>query len=41
MSLGGGGHKNAAGFKMTGNLEFVREQLLARLAPLLEHRHGA
>jgi phosphoesterase RecJ-like protein len=29
---GGGGHKNAAGFKVTGPLELVREGILAELA---------
>ncbi|MDR1397302.1 MAG: bifunctional oligoribonuclease/PAP phosphatase NrnA [Desulfarculales bacterium] len=40
MSFEGGGHKNAAGFKLAGSLDYVRDRLVQKIVLLLEHTNG-
>lgn len=40
LDLGGGGHKNAAGFKLQGQLSQVRQRVLELVAPLVEAVRG-
>jgi len=39
-SFGGGGHKQAAGFEMTGSLETIRKAMLGTFAALLGPNDG-
>jgi phosphoesterase RecJ-like protein len=39
-SFGGGGHKNAAGFKLAGSIDYVRAKLVQKIDSLLEHING-
>ena len=41
MEFGGGGHKNAAGFKMAGSLDEVQARFVEKAARLLEQTSGA
>jgi phosphoesterase RecJ-like protein len=41
INFDGGGHKNAAGFKMAGSFDFVRSQLLPQISSLIEEVHEA
>lgn len=41
MRRGGGGHRNAAGCKLEGEIEVLRRELVAELAAALEMRHDA